>query len=434
MRRMSSASPRSTRNRAEPNVSDLDCRHRSTCRLCGSGQLSLAISMVPTPLANAFVPPDRLDRKQETYPLDVFYCHECSHAQLLDIVDPKILFEHYVYVSGTSQVFVKHFAEYADFIVRRFGLAPGALVVDIGSNDGTLLSFFQAAGMRALGIDPAQEIAAASTARGIETINGFFSPTLAARLVAERGPAQVVTANNVFAHIDDLGAVLEGIRTLLAPAGVYVFEVSYLLDVWEKTLFDVIYHEHLDYHSVKPLRRFLDRHGFELIEVMRVDSHGGSLRAITQLKGGPHAVDASVAAAIAHEEAVGLDRLDTLQAFAGRVQKLKGELQALLRDIKRQGKRIAGFGAPAKATTLMHHFGIGRDLIDFIVDDSPLKQGLFTPGLHIPVLSSAALAERHPDYLLILAWNFAPSIVAKNAEFRRGGGKFIVPVPTLEVL
>jgi SAM-dependent methyltransferase len=390
--------------------------------------------MVPTPLANAFVPPERLDRKQETYPLDVFYCHECSHAQLLDIVDPKILFEHYVYVSGTSQVFVKHFAEYADFLVRRFALAPQSLVVDIGSNDGTLLSSFHAAGMRVLGIDPAKEISAASTARGVETINDFFTPQLAARIVAERGQAQVVTANNVFAHIDDLAAVLEGVRTLLTPSGVYVFEVSYLLDVWEKTLFDVIYHEHLDYHSVKPLRRFLDRHGFELIEVQRVDSHGGSLRAITQIKGGPHTVHPSVAAAVAYEESVGLDRLETLQAFAERVQRLKNELQALLQDIKRQGKRIAGFGAPAKATTLMYHFGIGRDLIDFIIDDSPLKQGLFTPGRHIPVVPSTAIADQRPDYLLILAWNFAPSIIAKNEEFRRRGGKFIVPVPKLEVI
>ena len=411
-----------------------NCRRRTTCRLCASDNLSLAISLAPTPLANAFVPEERIDQEQAIYPLDVFFCHECSHAQLLDIVDPRVLFEHYIYVSGTSQVFVKHFAEYAESVIKRFGLGPDDLVIDIGSNDGTLLSFFKAAGIRVLGVDPAREIAAAASSRGVETINGFFSQDLARKLVRERGQAKVITANNVFAHIDDLGDVLDGIKTLLAPSGVYIFEASYLLDVWEKTLFDVIYHEHLDYHSVKPLRRFLDRHGFELIEVTRVDSHGGSLRATTQLKGGPHPVDASVDDAIRHEESIGLDQLSTLQAFASRVNRLKEDLQTLLKDMKAQGKRIAGFGAPAKATTLMYHFEIGPNLIDFIVDDSPLKQGLFSPGMHIPVVPSSAIAEHRPDLLLILAWNFAPSIIEKNAEFRRGGGKFIVPVPNLEVI
>lgn len=390
--------------------------------------------MTPTPLANAFVPAACLGTEQAVYPLDIFFCHECSHAQLLDIVDPKVLFEHYVYVSGTSQVFVKHFSEYADFLIGRFALGAGDLVIDIGSNDGTLLSSFQSKGMTVLGIDPAKEIAAATTAKGIETINGFFTPELARALSGERGKAKVVTANNVFAHIDDLKSVIEGIKMLLSPSGVFVFEVSYLLDVWEKTLFDVIYHEHLDYHSVKPLRRFLDKHGLELIEVMRVDSHGGSLRAITQLKGGPHTVDESVEEAVRKEESVGLDRLDTLQAFAARVNRLKQELQTLLLDIKSQGKRIAGFGAPAKATTLMYHFGIGPDMVDFIIDDSPLKQGLFTPGMHIPVVPSSAIDEYRPDFLLILAWNFAPSIIQKNGDFARNGGKFIIPAPELEVI
>ncbi|RAU23594.1 SAM-dependent methyltransferase [Paramagnetospirillum kuznetsovii] len=407
---------------------------RDTCRLCGGKHLSLVVKLAPTPPANAFVPAAERAREQERFPLDVFFCDDCAHVQLLDVVDPRVLFEHYVYVSGTSPVFVKHFEDYAGFVMERFKPVSGGLVLDIGSNDGTLLSFFQKAGMTVLGVDPAQEIAAAACARGIETLCGFFGADMGAEIAANRGKAQVITANNVFAHIDNLAGVVDGVRALLAPAGVFVFEVSYLVDVVRDTLFDTIYHEHLDYHSVGPLVRFFAAKGMQLVEAIRVGSHGGSLRGIAQLKGGPHAVGASVAAAVAEEERLGLDKAETLRAFSRDIDALGAELGGLLRDLKGQGKRIAGFGAPAKATTLMYHFGIGPDLVDFIIDDSPLKQGLFTPGMHVPVLSSSAIAEQKPDYLVILAWNFAAAIIAKNAAFRESGGKFIIPIPKVEVV
>lgn len=407
---------------------------RQNCRLCGGSHLSLVLSLAPTPPANAFVPASALGEEQEKFPLDVFFCEDCAHVQLLDVVDPRILFEHYVYVSGTSPVFVRHFQDYAAFVMDRFKPVAGGLVVDIGSNDGTLLSFFQQAGMTVLGVDPAQEIAAAATARGIETKCGFFGREFGAGLASERGRAAVITANNVFAHIDDLAGVVDGVRALLAEDGVFVFEVSYLLDVFNHTLFDTIYHEHLDYHSVKPLVRFFADHGMELIEAARVDSHGGSLRGIAQLAGGARPVAASVAAAIAEEERLGLDKAETFRRFARDIDGLKTDLGKLLRQLKADGKSIAGFGAPAKATTLMYHFGIGPDLIDFIVDDSPLKQGLHSPGMHIPVLASDAIADRKPDYLLILAWNFATPIIEKNASFRQAGGKFIIPIPKVEVV
>lgn len=410
------------------------CRRRTTCRLCNGTRLTEVFKLAPTPPANAFVPAADLATTQERFPLDVFFCEDCAHVQLLDVVDPRVLFEHYVYVSGTSPVFVKHFADYAGFVMERFKPVPGGLVLDIGSNDGTLLSFFQQAGMKVLGVDPAKEIAADATARGIETINGFFGAAMGRELAATRGRAAVITANNVFAHIDDLSGVVEGVRALLADDGVFVFEVSYLADVVEHTLFDTIYHEHLDYHSVKPLVCFFAAHGMELVEAVRVDSHGGSLRGIAQLKGGPRPVGESVTAAVAEEERRGLDKADTFRAYARQVDALKDELGTLLRGLKAEGKRIAGFGAPAKATTLMYHFGIGPELIDFIVDDSPLKQNLYSPGMHIPVLSSAAIAEKKPDYLLILAWNFARPIIAKSSAFRDAGGKFIIPIPKVEVV
>jgi len=409
-------------------------RTRESCRLCSSRALERVLSLTPTPPANAFVAAVERDRPQPVFPLDLHFCRGCGHVQLLTVVDPRVLFENYVYVSGTSPVFVRHFEAYADDVMRYFSLERGALAVDIGSNDGTLLGFFQKAGLRILGIDPAKAIAEAATARGIPTIAGFFTPASAARIRAEHGPAAVITANNVFAHIDDLSGVTEGVRSLLSPDGVFVFEVSYLVDVIEKTLFDTIYHEHLCYHSVRPLIPFFRAHGMELIEAIRVDSHGGSLRGIARLAGGKWPVGASVAAALETEAKMGLERPDTFRRFGQNIDAIGVELAGLLKGFKRDGRAIAGFGAPAKATTLMYHFGIGSDIIDFIVDDSPLKQGLFSPGLHVPVVPGSVIAERHPDYLVVLAWNFAASIIAKNAAYRDRGGHFIVPLPRVEVV
>lgn len=352
---------------------------------------------------------------------------------MLDVVDPAILFENYVYVSGTSPVFVRHFEAYANALIDRFDPASNSLVVDIGSNDGTLLRFFKDAGFDTLGIDPAKEIARKATDDGIETWDTFFTADLTKRIIAKKGKATVVTANNVFAHADELGGIVAGVRDLLSPEGVFVFEVSYLVDVFEKTLFDTIYHEHLAYHSVKPLTRFFEAHGMRLIDAQRVDSHGGSLRGIAGLAGGPYDENPSVADLIALEEKIRLDRPETLQAYSARIDAVKAELTALLQKLKAEGKSIAGFGAPAKATTLMYHFGFGPDIIDFIADDSPLKQGLYSPGLHIPVVPSSEIYERNPDYLVILAWNFAEPIMAKHAAFKENGGHFIIPLPQVTV-
>jgi hypothetical protein len=250
----------------------------------------------------------------------------------------------------------------------------------------------------------------------------------------KKGAAAVVTANNVFAHIDDLASMVAGVRTLLDDDGVFVFEVSYLTDVLEKTLFDTIYHEHLSYHTVAPLVSFFAANGMELITADRVDTHGGSLRGVAQLAGGARAVASSVAACLELEDRLGLGRPWTFHDFAQRIDVLKTSLRDLLAGLKAEGRSIAGYGAPAKATTLMYHFGLSPDIIDFIVDDSPLKQGLYSPGLHVPVLPSGAIAEHRPDYLLILAWNFAQPIMANNSAFHEAGGRFIIPVPELEVV
>jgi SAM-dependent methyltransferase len=406
---------------------------RDHCQLCGSRDLTLILSLAPTPPANAFVPESALDEEQACFPLDVFHCEECHHTQLTDVVDPAVLFENYVYVSGTSPAFVRHFEEYAATVVDRFSPPADGLVVDIGSNDGTLLRFFQNAGMQVLGVDPAREIAATATAGGIETLPDFFTPTLAREIVNARGKAAVVTANNVFAHADDLKSIAEGIAAMLAPGGVFVFEVSYLVDVFEDVLFDTIYHEHMAYHAVGPLQRFFRGIGLELFAAERIPSHGGSLRGYVQLADGPHQHDGSIDSLLAVERALRLDSSATLKDFGARIDKLGQTFTALIRELQSEGKSIAGYGAPAKATTLLYHFGIAPGTLEFIVDDSPLKQGLYSPGLHIPVVPAEILLEKQPDILVILAWNFAEVIMEKNADFAKKGGRFLVPVPEVRL-
>ncbi len=406
---------------------------RNDCRLCGSADLALVLQLTPTPPANAIVSEAERNQVQETFPIAVLFCRACSHVQLRDVVDPKILFENYRYMPGVSPAFVRHFRAYADFILKHYPAPPKALVVDIGSNDGTLLSFFQKQGFRVLGVDPARDIAKTATQAGIETLPEFFTGELARRIRAERGPAAVITANNVMAHIDDLGSVVDAVRELLADDGVFVFEVSYLLDVLDKTLFDTIYHEHLDYHSVRPLVGYFQRHGMALIAAERVDSHGGSVRLVAQRASGRRPAEPSLAKALAAEAAFGLEREATLLAFSKRIDALKQEFVSLLRKLHGEGKRIAAFGAPAKATTLMYHFGIGPELIEFVVEDSPLKQGMYTPGLHIPIVSPERMYRERPDYLVVLAWNFAEPIMAKHQAFREQGGRFIVPVPKVSI-
>jgi SAM-dependent methyltransferase len=406
---------------------------RRTCRLCEGHGLELIIQLTPTPLANAFVSSGRLSEVQDVYPLDLFLCNDCSHVQLIDVIDPKLLFHDYIYVSSTSPVFVEHFRRYADQVLARLKPAQGALVVEIGSNDGILLTFFRHRGMRVLGVDPARHIAQTATESGIETLPTFFTAALSRKIRQERGSAAIVAANNVLAHVDDLTDMVIGIHDLLTPDGIFVFEVSYLVDVIQKTLFDTVYHEHLCYHSVKPLRAFFHRHGLELIDTERVATHGGSLRGTVQLAGGPHSVSPSVASLIAFEEDLGLYRAQTFTSFATDIDKVRASLGTLLRDLKLQGKTIAGYGAPAKATTLLYHFDLGN-VLDYIVDDSPLKQNMFTPGHHIPVVSAQAIYDRKPDYLLILAWNFAHPIMKKHQLFLHQGGHFIVPLPDVKVV
>lgn len=407
---------------------------RKDCRLCGSTNLVKALELAPTPPANSFVGPEALDKPQDCYPLDLYFCKDCTHVQLCDVVDPRLLFEHYVYVSGTSPAYRKHLEDYANDVRARYLPRKDCEIFEIGSNDGTFLKFFQAQGLPVYGIDPAQNIGEIARADGVPTETAFFGREAAQKLVADGHRPGVILANHVFAHIDDLRGVMDGVATLLADDGYFIFEVSYLLDVIEKRLFDTIYHEHIAYHSVKALQSFLDSYGFELVEVKDVAHQGGSLRSFAQRKGGAKKVDASVPDFLAREAAAGLDKLETYDLYAKRLQDLKSELTGLLLKAKAAGKSIAGFGAPAKATTLMYLFGLDQSVIDFIADDNPLKQNTFTPGLHVPVLPASEIYARKPDCVVILAWNFADSIMKMQQRYLDEGGTFIVPLPELRVV
>jgi SAM-dependent methyltransferase len=407
--------------------------YRSGCRLCNSAALTKVFALTPTPPANAFVSKEQLSTKQPTYPLELFFCENCSHLQLLGVVDPTELFRNYVYVSGTSASFIKHFSDYANTCIDDFNLSAGDLVIDIGSNDGTLLQFFQEKQLNVLGIDPARNISKQASKKGIETWPKFFNETVANKILETKGQVSLITANNMFAHADDLAGIVKSIRSLLTPSGVFIFEVSYLGAVFEDTLFDTIYHEHLAYHSVLPLAAFFDSNGMDFFAAERITSHGGSIRGMVQFNGGPHKKNGSVQALIDFEYKLKINLSQTWVGYAQRINTLRNKIINLLTRLKQEGKTIAGFGAPAKATTLMYHFGIGPEIIDFISDDAPLKQGLYSPGLHIPVLSSKAIYERKPDYVIILAWNFAAQIIENHKGYLKSGGHFIVPLPELRI-
>jgi SAM-dependent methyltransferase len=408
---------------------------RTTCRLCGSRDVPLILGMTPTPPGDHYVAADARDRPQAAYPLDLVMCGACGLAQLADVVDPELLYRDYIYNTSISLGLVQHFDRYAEAVVARAGAPPGSLVVDIGSNDGTLLRAFDARGHRVLGVDPARDVARKATDAGLETIPSFFSASLAADIRRERGPASIVTANNVFANVDDLDDLIDGVRRLLAPDGVFVFETGYFPDLVRQRIIDNIYQEHLSYYAVKPLVRFFPKHGMELVSVEHEPTKGGSIRGFARFAGrgdggrGPGVLHDLVQ----DETAGGFDRPEKLHDFAAGVEHLRTELIALVTDLRARGRTVAGYGASVGVTTLLYYFDMGQ-LLSFVVDDNPVRHGLFSPGQHLPVLASGALYERKPDDILLLAWRYAEPIVSRHEAFRRGGGRFIVPLPEIRVL
>lgn len=417
------------------NHAHSDVQHflRKTCRLCGSLAVAVAVPLRASPIGDDFVSKDRLDESQPLFPLDLYLCQICSHVQLLDVVSPSILFRNYTYNTSLSLGLVDHFKRQIDQIISLAKTPRDSFVVDVGSNDGSVLRIFQNQGYRVLGIDPAREIAQKATDSGVETLPEFLTDDLAKQIKLEHGEASIVVANNVFAHADDLGEMAKAIRTLLKADGIFVFEVSYLVDIIEKSLFDTVYHEHLCYHSVKPLQIFLKKHGMELFNIERIPTKGGSIRGYAQPLGGPRPLMPIIEELLLLESKGGYDQLPLYQQFSARLNLVKVNLLSLIQELKSSGKTVAGYGASQTVTTLMYHFEL-TDLIDFLVDDNPIKHGKFSPGAHLPVYSSDILYEKKVDATVILAWAYEKPIVAKHSKYMSQGGLFILPMPEVRIL
>ncbi len=383
------------------------------------------------PLANSFLKsPDEFENEAR-FPLDVYFCEKCTLVQLLDVIAPEVLFRDYIYTTGTSSTMTLHSRHYAETVAKLAGFQKEDLVVEIAGNDGTLLNCFRRYDVRTLGIEPAENIARIAKEKGIETITEFFNSERAEQILESHGPARTVIANNVLAHVDDTCDFLTGCRKLCSDRGFIVVEVPYLRELLHRLEYDTVYHEHLCYFSVTTLMRLCESAGLGVFRVDLVPVHGGSLRMYAS-PGSAHAKP--VVEFSEQEEQQGLRDFRTYESFAGAVQENRRSLRNMLETIRNKGKTIAAYGAPAKGNTLLNYCGIGPETVSFTVDRSPLKVGMFTPGMHIPVRDTSELLEKQPDFVLLLAWNLAEEIIEYQKEYRNRGGHFILPIPAPEVV
>jgi len=409
-------------------------RRVTECRMCQSHRLHNFLDLGFAPPSDALLTSEEMQEPEVFFPLQVQQCRDCGLTQTAYAVDPAVMYgEKYKYESSITQTGMAHFFKMAASIVETCRVKPGSLVIDVGSNVGVLLEGFKRTGMKVLGIDPAPRIVKIANARGIETWQEFMRPEVARRIVREKGPAQVVTCTNVFAHVDDKSGLIEALDALLGPGGVFVIEVPYLVDLVENLEYDTIYHEHLEYMSLKPLVLFFGRHGFEVCDVERHEIHGKSIRVVVARKG-ERPVGPAVAALLALEEERGIYRPEVLEKFARDVAESAFRLRSLLNDLRRQGKRVVGISAPAKGNTILNYCKIGPELVQYMTEKSVIKQGSFTPGMHIPIVGDERLLEDKPDYGIVFAWNFAEEIMKNNRAFAEQGGRFIIPIPTPRIL
>ena len=406
----------------------------AACRFCATPLEHDFVDLGMSPLSNAFLEADELNRMERFYPLRAYVCGECFLVQLEEFESPDEIFRDYVYFSSYSDSWLAHAREFAARATDRFGLDARSLVVEIASNDGYLLQYFKERGIPALGIEPAGNVAQVAIDAGIDTVMEFFGAALARRIRDERQSCDLLVGNNVLAHVPDLNDFVAGLKLLLADDGVLSMEFPHLLQLVEHTQFDTIYHEHFSYFSLLAVQRIFRHHGLEIFDVEELPSHGGSLRIYAQHPDGACPHRDSVERLLAKERDAGLDRLEIYRHFSERVHEVKRDLLEFLIEARRAGHRVVGYGAPAKGNTLLNFCGVGTDFIEYTVDRSPHKQGRFLPGTHIPVHSPERIAQTKPDYVLILPWNLQDEIMEQMTHIRGWGGRFVVPVPRLAVL
>ena len=387
------------------------------------------------PLANALLTEAQLVEAERTYPLELVFCPGCTLVQITEAVPPERLFREYLYFSSFSDALLQHAQKLSSRIVKERGLNKDSLVVEIASNDGYLLQYYKQAGVPIVGVEPAVNVAqVAQEKRGIPTVSEFFGRELADRLRQQGKTADVIHAHNVLAHVADLNGFVRGIQLLLKPEGLAVIEVPYLRDLIDGCEFDTIYHEHLCYFSLTALARLFGRHRMKIRNVERIPIHGGSLRLFVTQGDSADPQDPAVTRLLEEEAAWGVDRLDFYRSFARQVEETKLALCGLLSELKRKGKRLAAYGAAAKGSTLLNYCGVGAETLDFVADRSTYKQGRYMPGVRLPIYPPSKLLEAMPDYVLLLTWNFSDEILAQQAAFRRGGGKFIIPIPEVRIV
>lgn len=418
-----------------PKMSKSPVYHRrETCRACGEKSLRLFLPLGSQPLANSFLKSPDEFAEEQFFPLDTHFCETCSLVQIPDVVDPEVLFRHYLYVTGTSETIAQHNRGYAKSVTEMQRLTSDDLVIEVASNDGSLLRCFQELGVKTLGVDPATNVAAMARANGVETVNEFFNLATAQRISAEYGAAKAVIGNNVLAHVDDTQDFLRGCKAVIGEGGLVIIEMPYLGDLLNRTEYDTIYHEHLCYFSVNSLMRLCESAGLVIVRMDHVPIHGGSLRMHAGHKEVHQNHSAQVLDWAAEEKSKGFTSFGRYEQLAKSVERSRESLLDLLTELKAEGKTVAGYGAAAKGNTLLNYCQITTDLLPYVVDKNPMKLGMYTPGMHIPVLPVSTLLEQQPDYLLILAWNFGEEIMRQQSEYKARGGKFIIPIPETVVV